>query len=235
LKKKSKSYRASSTTIRSIIAIALAVSMLAAVGTTTSLSPLVLLQQQHAYAAGQTKQQEQKTVQSLHGNLAKRSTTAAAVPSSINTTTSLGIATSPFYESNVSKVIGQRVVSTANGITPQIETTYIKNGTIKGVGNVRDLHTWTNTAPVPPATSRFPGMSHDVGQGVLTTADGQDMATWIGYGIGRSNINGTITYHDVILFNTNSTGKLAFLKNLEGLSIASENGNKIIQKIYEWK
>jgi hypothetical protein len=162
-------------------------------------------------------------------------TSLPAVPSSINTTTSLGIAASPFYESNVSKVIGQRVVSTANGITPQIETTYIKNGTIKGVGKVTDLHTWTNTAPVPPATSRFPGMSHDVGQGVLTTADGQDMATWIGYGIGRSNINGTITYHDIILFNTNSTGKLAFLKNLEGLSIASENGNKIIQKIYEWK
>ena len=162
-------------------------------------------------------------------------TSLPAVPSSINTTTSLGIATSPFYESNVSKVIGQRVVSTANGITPQIETTYIKNGTIKGVGNVRDLHTWTNTAPVPPATSRFPRMNHDVGQGVLTTADGQDMTTWIGYGIGRSNINGTITYHDIILFNTNSTGKLAFLKNLEGLSIASENGNKIIQKIYEWK
>ena len=162
-------------------------------------------------------------------------TSLPAVPSSINTTTSLGIAASPFYESNVSKLIGQRVVSTANGITPQIETTYIKNGTIKGVGNVRDLHTWTNTAPVPPATSRFPGMSHDVGQGVLTTADGQDMATWIGYGLGRSNINGTITYHDVILFNTNSTGRLAFLKNLEGLSIASENGNKIIQKIYEWK
>jgi len=162
-------------------------------------------------------------------------TSSPAVPNSINTTTSLGIAASPFYESNVSKPIGQRVVSTANGITPQIETTYIKNGTIKGVGNVTDLHTWTNTAPVPPATSRFPGMNHDVGQGVLTTADGQDMATWIGYGIGRSNINGTITYHDIILFNTNSTGRLAFLKNLEGLSIASDDGNKITQKIYEWK
>jgi hypothetical protein len=161
-------------------------------------------------------------------------TSLPVVPSSINTT-SLGIAASPFYESNVSKLIGQRVVSTANGTAPQIETTYIKNGTIKGVGNVRDLHTWTNTSPVPPATSRFPGMNHDVGQGVITTADGQDMATWIGYGLGRSNINGTITYHDIILFNTNSTGKLAFLKNLEGLSIASENGNKIIQKIYEWK
>ena len=155
-------------------------------------------------------------------------TSLPAVPSSINTTTNLGIAASPFYESNVSKLIGQRVVSTANGITPQIEYTNIENGTIKGVGNVTNLQTWTDT-------SRSPRIIYGVGQGVITTADGQDMTTWIGYGIGRSNINGTITYHDIILFNTNSTGKLAFLKNLEGLSIASENGNKIIQKIYEWK
>ena len=140
-------------------------------------------------------------------------TSLPAVPSSINTTTSLGIAASPFYESNVSKLIGQRVVSTANGIPPQIEYTNIENGTIKGVGNVTNLQTWTDT-------SRSPRIIYGVGQGVITTADGQDMATWIGYGIGRSNINGTITYHDIILFNTNSTGRLAFLKNIEGLHIA---------------
>jgi hypothetical protein len=152
----------------------------------------------------------------------------AAVPSSINTTTSLGIAASPFYESNVSKLIGQRVVSTANGITPQIEYTNIETGTIKGVGNVTNLQTWTDT-------TRSPRIIYGVGQGVITTADGQDMATWIGYGIGRSNINGTITYHDIILFNTNSTGRLAFLKNIEGLHIAEADGNKRTTKIYEWK
>ena len=150
------------------------------------------------------------------------------VPGSINTTTSLGIAASPFYESNVSKLIGQRVVSTANGITPQIEYTNIENGTIKGVGNVTNLQTWTDT-------SRSPRIIYGVGQGIITTADGQDMATWIGYGIGRSNINGTITYHDIILFNTNSTGRLAFLKNIEGLHIAEADGNKRTTKIYEWK
>ena len=155
-------------------------------------------------------------------------TSLPAVPSSINTTTSLGIAASPFYESNVSKVIGQRVVSTANGITPQIEYTNIENGTIKGVGNVTNLQTWTDT-------SRSPRIIYGVGQGVITTADGQDMATWIGYGMGRSNINGTTTYHDIILFNTNSTGRLAFLKNLEGLHIAEADGNKRTTKIYEWK
>jgi len=155
-------------------------------------------------------------------------TSLPAVPSSINTTTSLGIAASPFYESNVSKLIGQRVVSTANGITPQIEYTNIENGTIKGVGNVTNLQTWTDT-------SRSPRIIYGVGQGVITTADGQDMATWIGYGIGRSNINGTTTYHDIILFNTNSTGRLAFLKNIEGLHIAEADGNKRTTKIYEWK
>ncbi|MGB6626694.1 MAG: hypothetical protein WBE61_01010 [Nitrososphaeraceae archaeon] len=155
-------------------------------------------------------------------------TSLPVVPSSINTTTSLGIAASPFYESNVSKLIGQRVVSTANGIPPQIEYTNIENGTIKGVGNVTNLQTWTDT-------SRSPRIIYGVGQGVITTADGQDMATWIGYGIGRSNINGTTTYHDIILFNTNSTGRLAFLKNIEGLHIAEADGNKRTTKIYEWK
>jgi hypothetical protein len=152
----------------------------------------------------------------------------ASLPSSINTTTSLGIAASPFYESNVGKLIGQRVVSTTNGITPQIEYTSIENGTIKGVGNVTNLQTWTAT--ISPLR-----INYGVGQGVITTADGQDMATWTGYGVGKSNINGTTTYHDIIFFNTNSTGKLAFLKNLEGLHISEVDGNRRTAEIYEWK
>jgi hypothetical protein len=161
-------------------------------------------------------------------------TSLPVIPSSINTTTSLGTAASPFYESNVGKLIGQRVVSTANGNTPQIgyEYTTIENGTIKGVGNVTMLQTWTNAAP---EASKSPRIIYGVGQGVITTADGQDMATWIGYGTGKSNINGTITFHGINFFNTNSTGKLAFLKNLEGLNISEVDGNKQTTKIYEWK
>src|SRR5215831_20382801 len=89
-------------------------------------------------------------------------TSLPAVPSSTNTTTSLGMAASPFYESNVSKLIGQRVVSTANGITPQIEYTTKENGTIKGVGNVTNLHTWTDT-------TRSPRIIYGIGQGVIAT------------------------------------------------------------------
>jgi hypothetical protein len=159
-------------------------------------------------------------------------TSLPVVPSIINT--GLGRAASPFYESNAGKLIGQRVVNTANGLTPQIgyEYTTTENGTIKGVGNVTMLQTWTNAAPEAP---RSPTIIYGIGQGVITTADGKDMATWIGYGNGRSNINGTITFHGINFFNTNSTGKLAFLKNLEGLNISEVDGSKQTTKIYEWK
>jgi hypothetical protein len=85
--------------------------------------------------------------------------------------------TSPFYESKDGKIIGQRIVSTGNGTTPQIEVSVIENGTMKGVGNVTSLGTWTNTF-----RSRI---NYGFGQGVITTADGQDMATWTGYGVGK--------------------------------------------------
>ena len=145
-----------------------------------------------------------------------------------NTATSLGIAASPFYEAKVGKIMGQRIVSTGNSITPQIEMSSIENGSIKGVGNVTNIETWTNTL-------RSPTISYGVGQGVITTSDGQDMATWTGYGAGRSNIKGVMTYHDIIFFNTNSTGKLAFLKNLEGLYTSEVDGKKLISRIWEWK
>ena len=159
------------------------------------------------------------------------SSSPSVIPSNNNSnaTTSSGlIATSPFYESKDGKIIGQRIVSTGNGTTPQIEVSVIENGTIKGVGNVTNLGTWTNTF-------KSPRINYGVGQGVITTADGQDMATWTGYGVGKSNIKGVITYHDIILFNTNSTGKLAFLKNLIGLHTSEVDGNKQTVKIWEWK
>jgi len=136
------------------------------------------------------------------------------------------IAASPFYESNVGKIINQRTVSTANG-TPQIEHSIIENGTLKGIGKVTNIGTWISTF-------KSPNTYDGAGQGVITTADGQT-AYWSAYGIGRSNVNGVIIFHDVIFFNTNSRGKLAFLKNLEGLRSAEVNGNKQTTKTWEWK
>jgi hypothetical protein len=38
-----------------------------------------------------------------------------------------------------------------------------------------------------------------------------------------------------MFFNTNSTGKLGFLKDLVGLSSSEVNGNKQTTKVWEWK
>jgi hypothetical protein len=161
---------------------------------------------------------------------AAATTSAVIIPSDNshnNATSSFGmLVTVPFYQSIASNIIGQRVTTTANGL-PQIEQSSLENGTMQGVGNVTDLETWTNTFVSP-------GIVHGVGQGVMTTADGQ-VATWTATGIGRSNADGVIIYHDVIIFNTNSNGNLAFLKNLEALSITVVNGTKQTRMMWEWK
>ena len=74
----------------------------------------------------------------------------------------------------------------ANGTPPKIEQSIIENGALKGVGNVTNIETWTNTF-------KSPTIVYGVGQGIITTSDGQDMATWTGYDIGRSTIKGVIS------------------------------------------
>ena len=52
----------------------------------------------------------------------------------------------PFYQAKITKVISQRVLDngTSKGL-PQVELSTIQNGIIRGVGNVTNLATWTNT------------------------------------------------------------------------------------------
>ena len=52
----------------------------------------------------------------------------------------------PFYQAKITKVISQRVHdnSTSKGL-PQVDLSTIQNGIIRGVGNVTNLATWTNT------------------------------------------------------------------------------------------
>jgi hypothetical protein len=52
----------------------------------------------------------------------------------------------PFYQAKITKVISHRVLdnSTSKGL-PQVELSTIQNGIIRGVGNVTNLATWTNT------------------------------------------------------------------------------------------
>ncbi|MGD1836284.1 MAG: hypothetical protein ACPKPY_09420 [Nitrososphaeraceae archaeon] len=75
------------------------------------------------------------------------------------------------------------------------------------------------------------------GQHVITTKDGEDTATFRGYGIGRVNTQSTSTsYRGSFFYKTSSNDKLAFLNNLVGIFEAeiNESGNGIV-KVWEWK
>jgi hypothetical protein len=164
-------------------------------------------------------------VQAISSTITNNNTTTVRSLNN-NEVKSLGIIESPFYESDIGKVIGQRIISSSNG-SPQMEQSIVESGVIKGVGNVTNLQTWIDTFK---SSSIFYGS----GQGIITTPDGQ-MATWTGYDTGRSNNNGIIIYHGITFFDTNSTGKLAFLKNIEGLHTTEVDGNKQMTKIWQWK
>jgi hypothetical protein len=79
------------------------------------------------------------------------------------------------------------------------------------------------------------------GQGIITTKDGQDTATFRGYGIGTSkgqvsvSFRGSVFYKSSSSLSTNS-GKLAFLNNKIGVfeSEVDESGTSH-EKHWEWK
>ena len=74
-------------------------------------------------------------------------------------------------------------------------------------------------------------MMNGAGQGIIMANDGQ-VATYNIQGFGPHN--GPIV-HGLHIYSTNSTGKLAFLKNLTGLHTSEVDGNKQTIKIWEWK
>ena len=159
-------------------------------------------------------------------NMSSNSTTAIISKAKIPTiNNSLVIAQSPFYESKVWKLIGQAV---SNNAAPQVQVSIVENGTMKGVGNVTNLETWSDTYKTPTIINAL-------GRGILTTKDGQ-MATWTAQDVGRINLNtGITTYNGIMFFNTNSTGSLAFLNNLAGLHITQTDNSMRTTNIWEWK
>jgi hypothetical protein len=67
------------------------------------------------------------------------------------------------------------------------------------------------------------------------TSDGQEMATWTGQGVGRTD-RGGVSFRGSLFYRTNSTGKLSFLNNLVGVFEyeVDEEGNTSA-KVWEWK
>jgi len=74
------------------------------------------------------------------------------------------------------------------------------------------------------------------GQGIITTKDGQDTATFRGYGIGTSKGQVIVSFRGSVIYKSSTNGKLSFLNNKIGVfeSEVDESGTST-EKHWEWK
>jgi hypothetical protein len=145
----------------------------------------------------------------------------------------------PFFEDRGSKVTGTRVISNnpiqtedsfvASNNPIQTEDSFVANVTIRGIGNATDTGTFVTT-------HKPSGITTSEGQGIISAADGE-IATYTAKDLGFTTEKGDTTYRGIQIFNTNTTGKMAFMDNLVGLYVYQNNadGDRITGKIWEWK
>jgi hypothetical protein len=129
------------------------------------------------------------------------------------------------------KVIAQRILAVA----PQtkIENTILLDGIMHGIVNIIDTGTFVNTAIDDT-------VYYSQGQGVITTKDRREVATWTARGIKQHSIrdenDNNSLFSGSAFYYTASKGKLAFLNNIMTVfkSEVDSVGN-ILNKEWEWK
>ena len=137
----------------------------------------------------------------------------------------------PIYK-EISRQSSDSIVLTVESGDSLIKTqdSYTATGILKDVGNVTDKSTFITTYQSDSGNT-----STSTGHGIITTKDGE-IATYTGQDLGIADKNGTDTYHGILIFQTESDGKLAFLDNLIGLyEYKSWLDGRKSGIIWEWK
>jgi hypothetical protein len=94
----------------------------------------------------------------------------------------------------------------------KMEASFTMEGNYRGTP-CTDVGTYTSVL-------REGGVLYGEGQGIITTKDGQGMATWKGPGIGRFTGLGKVSFRGSLFFKTPLTsegGKLSYLNNMMGV------------------
>ena len=143
---------------------------------------------------------------------------------------------------NLTQIFGEPIYKetsrhSSNSIVLNVEGGIIKTqdfstatGSLKNVGNVTDKSNFITTYQSDSGNT-----STSTGKGIITTKDGE-IATYTGQDLGITDKNGTDTYRGIIIFQTDSDGKLAFLDNLIGLyEYKSWSDGRKSGIIWEWK
>jgi hypothetical protein len=131
-------------------------------------------------------------------------------------------------EDSTGKITGQRVLDVE---IPKMETSFAMEGNYRGIP-CTDVGTYTSVL-------REGGVLYGEGQGIITTKDGQGMATWTGQGIGKFTAPGKVSFRGSIFLRTPSTsqgGKLSSLNNMVGvLEYEVDEMGSCFTKSWEWK
>lgn len=135
----------------------------------------------------------------------------------------------PIYKETGRQSSNTIVLNVEGGII-KTQDFYTATGILKNIGNVTDKSNFITTY-----RSDSGNTSTSTGTGIIMTTDGE-IATYTGQDLGITDKNGTDTYHGIIIFQTGSDGKLAFLDNLVGLyEYKSWLDGKKSGLIWEWK
>jgi hypothetical protein len=131
-------------------------------------------------------------------------------------------------EDSTGKITGQRVLDVE---IPKMETSFAMEGNYRGIP-CTDVGTYTSVL-------REGGVLYGEGQGIITTKDGQGMATWTGQGIGKFTAPGKVSFRGSIFLRTPSTsqgGKLSSLNNMVGVfEYEVDEMGSCFTKSWEWK
>jgi hypothetical protein len=134
-------------------------------------------------------------------------------------------------EEESGKITGRRVVDVEG---PKKESSFTMNGKCGGQDET-DIGTYW---AVMREGAGEQGVVYGEAQGVMTTKDGQGMATYTVQGIGRFTSPGKIRFHGSVFYRTTPTsgGKLSSLNNKVGVFEYQEDeqGNCSV-KVWEWK
>ena len=135
----------------------------------------------------------------------------------------------PIYK-EISRQSSNSIVINAEGGIIKTQDSYTATGILKNVGNVTDKSNFITTYQSDSGNT-----STSTGKGIITTKDGE-IATYTGQDVGITDKNGTDTYRGILIFQTDSDGKLAFFDNLIGLyEYKSWSDGKKSGVIWEWK
>ena len=139
-----------------------------------------------------------------------------------NSTTTLG---NPFFVEK-GKIIGQRVINVSP--QPEIEFTVAANATLNG--NISATNTGTTVGILQPN-----GVFRSTGQGFIMSQDGE-VATYTSQVVGKVTKEGDVLSVGANLWNTPSTGKLAFLNDMMNIfKLQADRSGNFSAIGWEWK